>query len=253
MTCRASAGPRPPGERLVVAANARLDRGQADGGAFSQAAQQVIGRLRVVDGARQGLKAEQADGLLVQLVHGGAAKLAGRLEDRGGGKAHWRGLMQPLEQQRQRNDRGMRRHDSGSKQVDGRCLNSQPGRAHQHAGLLVERAGEIEDRGAGAERLPPVLAGQVFSAAEEGEVGAVEGVGADGLDEGDLIADLVQLALRVFFVEQGKVGRGKRRLGENVLQLPAQPGLKLRRLRSCTQASLREQRVGQQSASQRDS
>ena len=66
-----------------------------------------------------------------------------------------------------------------------------------------------------------MLAGQVFRAAEKREVGAVEGVGADGLDEGDLVADLVQLALRVFLVEQGEVGRGKRRLGENVLQLPA--------------------------------
>ena len=53
MTCRASAGPRRAGKRLVVAANARFDRGQADGSAFSQADQQIIGRLRVVDGARQ--------------------------------------------------------------------------------------------------------------------------------------------------------------------------------------------------------
>ena len=101
-------------------------------------------------------------------------------------------------------------------------FSSQPGGAHQNAGLLIERAGEIEDRGAGAKRLLPVPAGQALRAAEEGEVGAVEGFGADGLDEGDLVAHLLQLALGFFLVEQGEVGGGKRRLGENVLQLPAQ-------------------------------
>ena len=50
----------------------------------------------------------------------------------------------------------------------------------------------------------------------------VEGLRAGGLDESNLVAHLVQLALRVFLVEQGKAGRGERRLGENILQLPAQ-------------------------------
>ena len=144
------------------------------------------------------------------------------LENRRGGKADGRGLLQPFEQQGERDDRGMRRNDGGSEQVDGGGFSAQPGSADQNAGLLVERAGEIEDRGAGAKRLLPVAARQVLGTAEEGEVGAVEGVCADGLDEGDLVAHLLQLALGFFFVEQGKVGGGKRGLGENVLQLPAQ-------------------------------
>ena len=85
-------------------------------------------------------------------------------------------------------------------------------------------AGEIKDRGAGAQRLLPVAARQAFGAAKKSEIGVFESIGADGLDEGDLVAHLVQLALRLFLVEQGKAGRGKRRLGENVFQLPAQQG-----------------------------
>ena len=41
------------------------------------------------------------------------------------------------------------------------------------------------------------------------------------LDEGDLVAHLVQLALRVFFVEQGEGGVGERRVGKNIFQLTA--------------------------------
>ena len=70
----------------------------------------------------------------------------------------------------------------------------------------------------------PVLAGQVFGAAEKGEVDAVEGVGSDGLDEGDLIAHLVQLALHLILVQQHEVGRRQRRLRQGFLQLPAHQG-----------------------------
>ena len=61
--------------------------------------------------------------------------------------------------------------------------------------------------------------------------------GLDGLDEGDLVAHLVQLALRLFLVEQREAGGGERRIGERFFQLPAQAGLRLRQWRSCTQAS----------------
>ena len=61
-----------------------------------------------------------------------------------------------------------------------------------------------------------VAEGHVFRSAKEGEVGVVEGARADALNKGDLVADLVQLPLGVFFVEKGKAGAGKRRVGENV-------------------------------------
>ena len=57
---------------------------------------------------------------------------------------------------------------------------------------------------------------------KKGEVHALEGIRVDGLDEGDLVAHLVQLALGIFLVEQDKAGRRQRRLRERFLQLPAQ-------------------------------
>ena len=116
----------------------------------------------------------------------------------------------------------MRRHHGRSEQVDGRGPSPQPGSADQNTGLLIECAGEIEDRGTGAKRLLPVAAGKALGAAEKGEIGAFEGFGADDLYEGDLVAHLLKLALVFSFVEKGKVGGGKRRLGENVLQLTAE-------------------------------
>src|SRR5580658_703681 len=76
------------GEQIVVAADARFRGGQADGSRFAQRAEQIKGGLAVVNGAREGLEAEQADRLLVEFVHGGAAELAGRLKQRDGGQAH---------------------------------------------------------------------------------------------------------------------------------------------------------------------
>ena len=65
---------------------------------------------------------------------------------------------------------------------------------------------------------------RLFSAAEESEVSVVEGVGGNGLDEGDLVAHLVELALGALLVEQDEVGRGERRIGEDVFQFPANQG-----------------------------
>ena len=80
-----------------MAANARLDRAQMHGGALAQCGEQVIGHLRVIRGARHSLEAEQIHRLLVELIHGGASKFAGRLQQRGGGKAHRRGLLQAVQ------------------------------------------------------------------------------------------------------------------------------------------------------------
>src|SRR5208337_4596337 len=116
----------------------------------------------------------------------------------------------------------MGRDDGGSEKIDGGFLRSQPGSANEHTGFLVERSGKIENGGSSGEGLPPMAEGHVFRSAKESEVGVVEGAGADGLNKGDLVADLVQLPLDVFFVEKGKAGAGKRRVGENVFQLAAQ-------------------------------
>ena len=139
-------GPAAGGERGVMAANPRLDRAQADFGGLAQPGEQVIGRLRVVKSARQPLKTEQAHGLLVKLVQGCAAKLACRLEQRGKGCADRGGLLEPFKHQRQRQRRRVRRDHGGGKQVGGNRLGNQPGRANQHARLLVESAREVEDR-----------------------------------------------------------------------------------------------------------
>ncbi len=99
--------------------------------------------------------------------------LAG-VQHRGGGKAHRRGLLQPLQHQRQRQRRGVRRDHGGSKQVGPPPQNpalGSPARARApDARLLVQRAGEVQNRGAGAQRLPPVLAGQILRAGKKGEV-----------------------------------------------------------------------------------
>ena len=198
-----------------MAANARLDGAQIDFGRFAQAAEQVVGGLGIVDGARKGLKAEQADGLLMKLVHG--ARGPTRWPEAG----PWRpqsgparpAAAAPAAGQGQR--RRMSGNDGRGKEIDGGSFSPQPGGAHQHACLLIERAGKIEDRGAGAERGAPVAAGQVFAAAEKGEVGVIEGVGGNGLDEGDLVAHLVELALGFLFIEQDKVGGSERRIGED--------------------------------------
>src|SRR6202034_578410 len=95
----------PHGKGLVMAANSRLGSRQIDSGALSQSAKQVIGNLRVIDGARNRLKTEQAHGLLVQLIHGSAAKVTGRLKNSGRGKAKRRCLLEPFEQQRESHGR----------------------------------------------------------------------------------------------------------------------------------------------------
>ena len=118
--------------------------------------------------------------------------------------------MQSLQQQGQRQRRRVRRRHGGGKQVSGRRLGVQPGGAHHHARLLIESAGQIQHRRAGAQRIPPVLAGLILRAAEKGEVNVVKGVGGDGLEKGNLVAHLLQLALRLFLIEQDNVGRGQR-------------------------------------------
>ena len=120
---------------------------------------------------------------------------------------------------------GMRRNDGRREQVRGAGIGAQPGSAHQHARFLVQRAGKVEHRGSGAEALcASGCAVRSSDAAEEGEVDVLERVGANGLDEGDLVAHLVELAQRLILVQQREGGRGQRRLGKGVFQLLAQQG-----------------------------
>ena len=212
-----------------MAADARFQLIQADLGAFAQPTEKVVGSLRVVNGARHGLKAEQADGLLVELVHGGAAKIAGRLKQCCGGKANRGSLLHALKQKSQGKRRRVRGNHRGGKKV---CRDShgavhvgtEPGSADQHARLAVQRAGQVEHRGTGAQGLAPILPGQVFGARKKGEVDALEGVGFNSLDDGDFVPNLVKLALGCLVVKQHKVGPRKGRVGQRILQLPAQQG-----------------------------
>ena len=49
----------------------------------------------------------------------------------------------------------------------------------------------------------------------------VEGIRADRLQKGRLVSHLIELALRLFFIEQDKVSRRQGRLRQDILQLPA--------------------------------
>ena len=61
-------------------------------------------------------------------------------------------------------------------------------------GLLVERAAQVQNGRSGAQRLPPVLAGKGLCTAEKSKIHVLEGIGTDGLDKGNLVAHLVELA-----------------------------------------------------------
>ena len=69
-----------------------------------------------------------------------------------------------------------------------------------------------------------MFARQVLCTAEEGEVHALKGFRVNGLNEGHLVAHLVELAAHLVVVEQDNAGRSQRRLGEGFLQLPSQQG-----------------------------
>ena len=80
-------------------------------------------------------------------------------------------------------------------EIDGGFIAAEPRSAHNDAALLVECSSEIEDRGSGAERLAPVPEREALCSAKEGEVGAIECLTGEGLNEGDLVSNLIQLAL----------------------------------------------------------
>ena len=142
------------------------------------------------------------------------------------------------EQQRERNDGGVCRHHCRREQIDGRRFCAQPRSADHDAGFLVEAAGEIEHRGSGAQGLLPVPAREVFAAAEKCEVSVVERIGADGLDEGDFVAHLVQLALRVLLRRGAKSWRRPGAIRKGLPSTRGPAGSKRRQWQSCTQASL---------------
>jgi len=92
------------------------------------------------------------------------------------------------------------RHSGGLETIagvkrSGLAVEPNQGATHQNSHLLVEGAGEVEHRGASAQRLTPVLSGHFLGATEEGEVDMLERLRRDGLDEGDFIAHLVELAV----------------------------------------------------------
>ena len=86
-----------------------------------------------------------------------------------------------------------------------------PGRAHQDARLLVQRAGKIQHRRPGPERLRQCLRVR-FRTAKKREVDMFESVRADGLNEGDLVAHLIQLAQPLPRQSRHEIRRGQRRL-----------------------------------------
>jgi hypothetical protein len=94
--------------------------------------------LRVINCARQGLEAEQAYCLLVQLIHSYASEIAGRLKHGSGGESYRRGLLQPLQQQRKRDNGRMGWHHSRRKEINARRVRLQPGCTNHHTSLPVQ-------------------------------------------------------------------------------------------------------------------
>ena len=118
----------------------------------------------------------------------------------------------------------MCRHRRGCLQVerfDERCTHG----ASTTASFSVSSA---PDRsmigGAGAHRRLPVLAGQLGTPGEEGEVGMGERGRRDLLDKRHLVADRLQLADRFLIVHQDKIGCGKWRLAKSFVQFLAAQG-----------------------------
>src|SRR5579863_4765941 len=101
----------------------------------------------------------------------------------------------------------MSRNHCGSEQIGGAGIGSHPGSTHQHTWLLIQGPGKVNDRGTCGQRIAPVFSGEAFRTAEKCEVDMLERFLIDGLDEGDLVSDLVELSKSVVLIEKRKCGR----------------------------------------------
>ncbi len=96
-----------------------------------------------------------------------------------------------------------------------------PRRPQQHAFLVFERIGEVDDVAAGFARHLPRIAGKGLIGSKEREVHVVQVLRQHALDEGRLLAYRLQLAERFVVVEQADILSRKVAVAEDVLQLAA--------------------------------
>src|SRR5581483_6672785 len=82
-----------------------------------------------------------------------------------------------------------------------------PKRAHPRAGLVFQYTGEIDNRAASVTRVLPASARAFLIGGEKCEIHVFELLGANPLDEADLVAHGFQLPQRLIVVEQADIGR----------------------------------------------
>ena len=95
----ADGGQASSGEQGVVFADAVSGRAEVDFGRFTEDGDEIECDLGVVDFPGQILEREQGYGLLMELVHGGAAMFGSRLKDRRPGTADRGSIFDAREQQ----------------------------------------------------------------------------------------------------------------------------------------------------------
>ena len=82
-----------------------------------------------------------------------------------------------------------------------------PRRAQQHAFLAFQSIGQVDDVAAGLARQLPGIAGEGLVRGEEREVHVLQVLGQNALDKGGLIADGLELAQRLFVIQQANIVR----------------------------------------------
>ena len=123
-----------------------LNGAQPDLRRLACSGQQIEGCLRVINRPVEILKAQQTDRLLVQLIHRRPAKLAGRQQHRGLGRAYRGRLREPLKEHGQSEGRRMRRNHGRRQQIDRGRLGTRPWSTHNDSLFAIKSARQIKHR-----------------------------------------------------------------------------------------------------------
>src|SRR5271157_4144726 len=173
-----------------MALHAQFGVFQRDGGFIAILGEQAEAELGIEDGVGQGLKRQQADGLILQLFDAGRAVLAGWGEDLDDGRAHGVVGVQAAEEERQGDGGGV--SDDVYRSVDGRFFRRvfDQGSAEPGFGALFGGAGEVDDGGAGgAVEEFESFAARLRGAGEEDGARVDQAGGIERADDGGLIAN----------------------------------------------------------------
>ena len=133
------------GEQRVLPADAGLGGLQVDLAFGTCGRRCVEGDLRVIERLGKVLEGEQADRLLVELVHRSATILGGRLEHRGECAAYCGGLTDLAHQHPEHEGGGMGGDHRRRLQVQHLGSVGKPGSQHDCILLRIERTGQIHD------------------------------------------------------------------------------------------------------------